>query len=79
MMVRTLAPTDRALLKLALQNAGIKARIRKLRLGVRVVFVGGWEPVAEVLNSEGFRAAGGAQFARFTFQGQQAFVRYMED
>lgn len=78
-MVRRLNDADRALLGVVLLNAGVKARIRKLRLGYRVVFQGAWEPVAEAINPEGFRTAGSERFGRFSFQGQQAFVRYMED
>ena len=76
MQERTLTKADKALVALAFANAGIKARIRMLRLGFRVVFEGGWEPAAAVLNSEGYLTAGGEAFGRFSFQGQQAFVRY---
>lgn len=76
--VRPLTAADRALLALALENAGIKARIRKLRLGVRVVFKGPWQAVAEAINPEGFRHASGHPFEQTSFQGDQAFVRYMQ-
>ncbi len=75
--VRTITADDKALLAIALLNAGVKARIRKLNLGLRVVFNGSWESVAAVLNSEGFRFADGREFSRFSFDGNQAFVRYV--
>lgn len=77
-MVRKFNNEDKILLAVALLNAGIKARIRKLHLGVRVVFDGSQEAVAEVLNSEGFLTAAGDKFGQFSFQGNQAFVRYVE-
>lgn len=75
-MVRKFNREDQMLLAVALLNAGIKARIRKLNLGVRVVFDGSQESVAEVLNSEGFLHANGGAFGPTSFQGNQAFVRY---
>jgi G:T-mismatch repair DNA endonuclease (very short patch repair protein) len=53
-MVRKFTKEDKLLLAVALLNAGIKARIKMLNLGARVVFDGSQEAVAEVLNSEGF-------------------------
>lgn len=76
--VRTLTATDKALLALALRNAGIKARVRKISNGLRVVFDGSWEGIAAVLNAEGFRHATGGEFSRFSFDGNQAFIRYVE-
>ena len=75
--VRVFAKEDQILLAAALLNAGVKARIRKLHLGVRVVFTGSQDDVAEVLNSEGFLHANGGPFTQFSFQGNQAFVRYV--
>ncbi|WP_448043757.1 hypothetical protein [Bradyrhizobium liaoningense] len=75
--VRTLNDTDKALLVVALLNSGIKARIRKLRIGFRVVFEGSTDAVATVLNNEGFLTASGEQFGRFSFNGaNEVFVRY---
>lgn len=74
--MRTLTNSDKALLALSLANAGIKARIRKLPAGLRVVFEGSSQAVADVLNAEGFRHASGESFDRFKFDGNQAFVRY---
>lgn len=75
--VRKFNTEDKMLLAVALLNAGIKARIRKLHLGVRVVFDGSQDAVAEVLNSEGFLHANGGPFGPTSFQGNQAFVRYV--
>ena len=75
--VRAFTQEDKLLLAVALLNAGIKARIRKLNIGVRVVFDGSQEAVAAVLNSEGFLHANGGSFDRYSFQGNQAFVRYV--
>lgn len=76
-MARTLTQTDQVLLAAALLNAGIKARIRKIRNGLRVVFDGPSAPVADLLNDEGFLHANGCPFDRFSFDGNQAFVRYV--
>ncbi len=76
-MVRTLNETDKALLAAVLMNAGVKARIRKFPGCYRVVFDGARETVADALNGEGFLAAGGQPFGRFSFDGNQAFVRYV--
>jgi hypothetical protein len=76
--VRTFTDSDKALLAVALLNSGIKARIRKLRIGVRVVFDGSREAVAEVLNSEGFLTAAGEAFGPHSFNGpSEVFVRYV--
>ncbi len=75
--VRAFTKEDQLLLAVALLNAGIKARIRKLAIGVRVVFDGAQDEVAAVLNSEGFLHANGGPFTQFSFQGNQAFVRYV--
>lgn len=75
--VRAFTKEDKILLAVALLNAGIKARIRKLHIGVRVVFEGSQDEVAAVLNSEGFLHANGGPFTQFSFQGNQAFVRYV--
>jgi hypothetical protein len=77
MMVRKFTKEDKLLLAVALLNAGIKARIRKLHLGARVVFDGSQDAVAEVLNSEGFLHANGGSFGANSFHGNQAFVRYV--
>lgn len=78
MHVRTITAADRMLLALALHSAGIKARIRKFPGCLRVVFDGSWVDVAEVLNGEGFLPATGRPFDRFSFDGNQAFVRYVK-
>lgn len=75
-MVRTLTNDDKILLAAALLNAGVKARIRKLHIGYRVVFDGSYDVVASALNGEGFLAAGGEPFGKFSAQGNQVFVRY---
>lgn len=75
--VRAFNKEDKMLLAVALLNAGIKGRIRMLRLGARLVFEGSQDAVAEVLNSEGFLHASGDAFGQFSFQGKQAFVRYV--
>jgi hypothetical protein len=41
------------------------------------VFEGSQDEVAEVLNSEGFLHANGGAFGATSFQGNQAFVRYV--
>jgi hypothetical protein len=75
--VRTFGSDDKLLLAVAMLNAGIKVRIRKLRIGIRVVFDGPSENVAAVLNSEGFLNASGCEFGVHSFDGNQAFVRYV--
>lgn len=65
-MARTLTTTDASLIKSALSAAGIKARVRKF-VSLRVCFVGSWEVVASVLNTNGFRDACGREFTRFSF------------
>lgn len=75
--VRKFNKTDKMLLAVALLNAGIKGRIKMLNLGCRVVFEGSSDAVAAVLNSEGFLHASGDAFGPFSFQGNQAFVRYV--
>lgn len=74
--IRILNDADKALLAVAFLNADVKVRIRKLRIGYRVVFDGARETVAEVLNSEGFLNAAGNAFGPHSFDGNQAFVRY---
>lgn len=76
MIVYRITKADRTRLAELLKAAGIKARIRNFPLCARVVFEGTWQPVAEVLNSNGFLAAAGATWEWSTFQGQQAFVYY---
>lgn len=76
-MARKFNKEDQMLLAVALLNAGIKARIRKLNIGVRVVFDGSQEAIAAVLNSEGFLHANGGPFGLHSFQGNQAFIRYV--
>jgi hypothetical protein len=75
--VRAFTKEDKLLLAVAFLNAGIKARIKMLDLGARVVFEASQDAVAEVLNSEGFLHANGGPFGQFSFQGNQAFVRYV--
>ncbi len=75
--VRAFTKEDKLLLAVALLNAGIKARIKMLNLGARVVFDASQDAVAEALNSEGFLHADGGAFDKFSFQGNQAFVRYV--
>lgn len=77
MHVRTLTETDRQLLATSLRAAGIKARIRKLHLGVRVVFEGSMDRVIETINAGGFLYASGKPFDRNSIQGNQAFIRYV--
>jgi hypothetical protein len=76
-MVRKFNKTDKLLLAAALLNAGVKGRIKMLNLGARLVFEGSQDAVTEVLNSEGFLHANGAPFGPTSFQGNQAFVRYV--
>jgi hypothetical protein len=76
-MVRTVVAADILLLKAAIKNAGIKARVRKFPTSVRVVFDCKNETMMEVLNSEGFLHASGGPFGWSSFQGNQAFVCYM--
>lgn len=81
--VRKLTKEDKALAALAFLNAGIKARIRMLNHGFRVVFVGDWKVAAEVLTENGFRFANGlgfstsAQFHDIDPNHGEVFVRYM--
>lgn len=73
--MNSLTTTDKLLIALALKSAGIKARVRKFPSSIRVVFDGSWEAVAAALNAEGYRHANGRAFDRFSFEGQQVFVR----
>lgn len=75
--VRTLTETDRQLLSTSLRAAGIKARIRKLHLGVRVVFEGPMDHAIATINAGGFLYASGQPFDRNSIQGDQAFIRYV--
>lgn len=75
--VRTLNQTDKTLIAVALLNAGVKARIRKLHIGYRVVFDGSKDVVATVLNNEGYLTAAGDAFGPYSFNGSnEVFVRY---
>ena len=81
--VRTLTKEDQALAAVVLLNAGVKARIRSVRAGFRVVFVGSWQTVATALNEYGFKSAAMASFDRFAFNDTdpshgEVFVRFME-
>ncbi len=75
--VRYTNTNDKLLLAIVLLNAGIKARMRVIRDGIRVVFLStiDREAVAALLNAEGFRFAAGTEFTRFSFDGDQLFVR----
>ncbi|MGX9443880.1 hypothetical protein ACWX0K_15060 [Nitrobacteraceae bacterium UC4446_H13] len=75
--VRTLTTDDKVLLRAALLNAGVKARVATIRNGFRVVFEGAWQPVADALNNEGFRYAGGSTFGQFSNNGNETYVRFM--
>lgn len=75
--VRTLTNIDKVLLRAALLNAGVKARVANIRNGFRVVFEGDWQPVADALNNEGFLYAGGSSFGPFSNNGSETYVRYM--
>lgn len=75
---RTLTNDDKLLLRVALINAGIKGRVASIRNGLRIVFQGDWQPVADVLNNECFSPAGGGRFGQHNFSGGQAFVRCVE-
>ena len=82
--VRTITKEDKALAALVLLNAGIKARIKMLNHGFRIVFVGEWQTAALVLTENGFRFANGlgftssAQFHDIDPNHGEVFVRYME-
>lgn len=78
MKVRTLNTTDKALVAVKLLNAGVKARIKMLRIGFRVCFVGSWETVAGVLNANGYLTASGSTFDAHAFNdiNGEVFVRY---
>lgn len=76
-MPRHLTALDRSYLALALRNAGIKARLRVIRNGIRVVFTGERDAVREVLNAEGYLHANGQAFGPHSFNGaNEVFVRY---
>jgi len=74
-LARTVTKDDKILIAAALLNAGVKARLKVIRNGVRVVFQGEWQPVAAVLNNEGYSPAGGGRFGQFNFSQGQVFVR----
>ena len=75
--VRVFTKEDKLLLAIAFLNAGIKARMKMLNFGVRVVFEGPQSAVMAVLNAEGFLSSSGEAFGVYSFQGNQAFVRYV--
>lgn len=60
--VRRLNKDDKALAAISFLNAGIKARIKMLNHGFRVVFVGRWQDAAQVLTENGFLFANGMPF-----------------
>lgn len=79
MIVYRLTKADRARLAELFKAASIKVRIRNFPLCARVVFEGEWQPVADILNANGYLAAAGADFKWSTFQRQQAFVYYTKN
>ncbi len=76
--VRYVNNTDKLLLRAALLNAGIKARVRSFPNCLRVVFEGDKAPMIEMLNNEGFLAAGGIPFGQHSFNGSnEVFVHHV--
>lgn len=76
-MVRTLTQSDKAILAIVLLDAGVKARIRKIRIGFRVCFEGEQTAVLVALNNNGFRDGCGSHFSHLSFnQPHEIFVRY---
>lgn len=78
--VRQLTADDKALLASALQAAGFKARLRVFPGMIRAVITPedfDRQALADALNVAGFRFADGRPFGRYSFNGNEAAVRYM--
>lgn len=75
--VRQITAADKPNLAIVLLNAGVKARLAVKRGCIRAVIDGEFDraSVAAALNENGFRFAAGREFGRFSFDGQQVFVR----
>lgn len=75
--VRKITAADKPLLAIVLLNAGVKSRLAVQSGCIRAVVSGDFDRVAlaSVLNDNGFRFAAGLEFDRYSFDGQQAFVR----
>ncbi len=75
--VQKITATEKPLLAITLLLAGAPARLRVQRDCIRAVFAPDFDrqAVADALNAEGFRFAGGQLFNRYSFNGHEAFVR----
>lgn len=75
--VRTTTQEDKLFLAGTLHSAGFAYRLRVLRNGIRAVISGEFDRqvLADALNAGGFRMAAGVEFSRFSFNGNEAFVR----
>lgn len=61
-------PADKLVIASLLSKAGIKARIKVINNGLRVVFIGDRDKVAEIINAAGFRNAAGEKFGWSSFE-----------
>lgn len=75
--VRFITADDKAALAATLNAAGVTARLRVADGCIRAVVAGDFDraAVAAALNAAGFRFAAGQEFTRFSFDGEQVFVR----
>jgi hypothetical protein len=73
--LRRLNDADKAFLAQAFSNANVKARIRKFDHSFRICFDGEQSAVLDVLNSNGYRNACGAEFCKHSFnQAHEIFI-----
>ena len=75
--VRQITAEDKLFLAGTLHAAGFTYRLRIIRSGIRAVIVGDFDrqTLADALNAGGFRYAAGQEFSRFSFNGNETFVR----
>lgn len=75
--VRYITAEDKVLLAGTLHAAGFTYRLRVIRSGIRAVVEGNFDrqALADALNAGGFRFAAGQLFSRYSFNGNEAFVR----
>ncbi|AGR48076.1 hypothetical protein PHIM7_346 [Sinorhizobium phage phiM7] len=59
---------DKLLIAAELATFGIKYRFRKFPSSYRLVFVGDWKTVCDILNRNGILNAGAQAYTQFSFQ-----------
>jgi carbamate kinase len=75
--IRQITKEDKLFLAGTLHAAGFGYRLRVIRSGIRAVVDADFDrqALADALNAGGFRMAAGVEFSRFSFNGNEAFVR----